>query len=45
MKARHTGIEMESAYAYVWTFRDGRVVHLKSFLEPRAALEAAGLSE
>jgi hypothetical protein len=40
-------IETERAgpLAYVWTFRDGKVVHLKSFAEPEDALEAAGLSE
>ncbi|HEY7150141.1 MAG TPA: nuclear transport factor 2 family protein, partial [Solirubrobacterales bacterium] len=44
-KARQTGIEFESALAYVWTFRDGKVVHFKSFMDPAQALEAAGLSE
>ena len=45
MKARHTGIEFESGLAYVWTFRDGRVVHIQGFLDPAEALEAAGLSD
>ena len=45
MKARHTGIEFEGPLAYMWTFRDGKVIHLKSYLEPAEALEAAGLSE
>jgi uncharacterized protein len=44
-RARHTGIELEGPLAYVWTFRDGKVVDLKSFAEPEEALEAAGLSE
>jgi ketosteroid isomerase-like protein len=44
-KARHTGIEFEMPLAYVWTFRDGKIVHFQSFREPDAALEAAGLSE
>jgi uncharacterized protein len=44
-RARHTGIELEGPLAYVWTFRDGKVVHLKSFAEPEDALEAAGLRE
>lgn len=43
LKARHTGIEFDSALAYVWTFRDGRVIHIKGFFEPAKALEAAGL--
>ncbi len=45
MKALHSGIEFEATFAYVWTFRDGRVVHIKSYSNPAAALEAAGLQE
>ena len=45
MKARHTGIEFESGLAYIWTFREGRVVHIQGFLDPAEALEAAGLSD
>src|ERR1043166_7427260 len=26
-KARHTGIELEGPVAYLWTFRDGKVIH------------------
>ena len=45
MKARHTGIDIQAPLAYVWSFRDGQVIHLKSFSDPGEALEAAGLSE
>ena len=41
--ARHTGIKTELPHAYVWTFRDGEVIHLRSFREREQALEAAGL--
>jgi ketosteroid isomerase-like protein len=44
-RARYTGIEGEGPVAYVWTFRNGKVVHFQSFREPDEALEAAGLSE
>ena len=44
-KGRHTGIEFEGPVAYAWTFRDGKVVHFKSFRDKGAALKAAGLSE
>src|SRR4030095_6207401 len=44
-RARHTGIEGEGPVAYLWTFRRGKVLRLKSFREPDKALEAAGLSE
>jgi ketosteroid isomerase-like protein len=44
-KARHSGIEFDLPLAYAWTFRDGKVVHFRSFRDPNDALEAAGLSE
>ena len=44
-RARHTGIEDELRYAYVWTFRDRRVIHFQSCRDPQEALEAVGLSE
>jgi ketosteroid isomerase-like protein len=43
--ARHTGIEFESALAYSWTLRDGKVVHFKSFWDPHEALADLGLDE
>jgi ketosteroid isomerase-like protein len=44
-KARHTGIEFESPLAYVYSLRDGRVIHFKSYWDSQEALEAAGLEE
>jgi len=32
-------------YAYLWTFRDGKVIHFRTFREPKEALEAVGLQE
>jgi ketosteroid isomerase-like protein len=43
--ARHTGIKTKLRYAYVWTFRDGKVIHLRSFRETEHALQAAGMLE
>ena len=46
-KARHSGIEFDTRdadlpdLAYVWTFRDGKVIHFKSFLGREKALEEA----
>ena len=37
-KARHTGIELDGLVAYVWTFRDGKVIHFRSFRNPEEAL-------
>ncbi len=50
-KARHTGIEFNTRdggvppLAYLWTFRNGKVIHFKSFPGQEQALEAAGLSD
>jgi ketosteroid isomerase-like protein len=43
--ARYSGIEGQGPVAYVWTFRDGKVIHFQSYREPDEALEAAGLSK
>jgi ketosteroid isomerase-like protein len=45
LQARHTGIELESPLAYVWSFRDGRIIHIEGYFDTTKALEAAGLSE
>ena len=42
---RESGVETQAEYAYVWTFRDGRVVRIRSYGNTVEALEAAGLSE
>ena len=44
-KGRHSGIEQEMRYAYLWTFRNAKVIHFVSFRDPADALEAAGLRE
>jgi ketosteroid isomerase-like protein len=42
-RARHTGIEFDGPITYLWTFRDGKVIHFRSYREPDDALEGAGL--
>jgi ketosteroid isomerase-like protein len=43
---RHSGLETEfPPYAMVFTFRDGKVIRLRHFLDQQMALEAAGLSK
>jgi ketosteroid isomerase-like protein len=42
-KARHTGIEFDGLLAYLWTFRDDKVIHFRSYRDPEQAMEAAGL--
>jgi ketosteroid isomerase-like protein len=45
VKMLHTGIEFESALAYLFTFQDGQVVHQRAFVDHVQALRAAGLAE
>ena len=42
-KARHTGIDFDEPIAYLWTFREARVVHLRGFRDPDRALADLGL--
>jgi ketosteroid isomerase-like protein len=44
-KARHTGIVQDWRFAYIWTFRGGRIVHSRGFGDPDQALKAAGLEQ
>ncbi len=44
-RARHTGIEFDQLMAYVYTFRDGRIIHIQGFRDPQEALSVAGLTE
>jgi len=43
--ARHSGIEFDEPLGYTWTFRDGKVIHFRSYRDVSEALEAAGLPE
>ena len=45
VRGRGSGIETETRYAYVWTFRKGKITHYKSYRDPTEALKAAGLEE
>ena len=37
-RARHSGIEDEGPLAYTWTFRNGKVIHFRSYRDPDEAL-------
>jgi ketosteroid isomerase-like protein len=43
VRGRASGVQVESPAAWVVTFRNGRMIDLRAFLEPKDALEAAGL--
>jgi ketosteroid isomerase-like protein len=38
-----SSIEVDRRTTQVWTFRDGRVVRMETFMDRALALEAAGL--
>ena len=42
-KATFTGIEFDIPYAYVYTFREGKIIHGRGFASVKKALDAAGL--
>jgi ketosteroid isomerase-like protein len=42
-KATHTGIEFDEPIAYLWVFREGRIIRVRGFRNPAEALKAAGL--
>jgi ketosteroid isomerase-like protein len=44
-RGRESGVETQADYAYVWTFREGRIVRIRSYGNTAEALKAAGLSE
>ncbi|MFL5840962.1 MAG: nuclear transport factor 2 family protein [Thermoleophilaceae bacterium] len=44
-KATHIDRVFEQPLAYVWTFRDGKIVHFTSIRDPEEALELAGVKK
>ena len=45
VRGRESGAETESPFGYVVDFKNGKAIRIWSYLEPKEALEAAGLSE
>ena len=44
-RGRASGAEAESPVGWLVEFKDGRVVRMRDYLDPKEALEAAGLSK
>jgi ketosteroid isomerase-like protein len=44
MKMRHTGLEFEMPVGYIYTLKDGRIVHSRAFADHGEALAAVGLA-
>ena len=44
-RGRESGAAVEARMAHVWTFRDGRVICLRQYLDRKDALAAAGIVE
>ena len=42
---KSSGVPVELHMGLVYELRDGRIIRMRSFLDPKEALEAAGLSE
>ena len=42
-RGRGSGVEMDNRIAWVWTYRDDKVVRVVVYEEPAEALEAVGL--
>jgi ketosteroid isomerase-like protein len=45
MRGTGSGAEVESPIAYVDEFKNGKIIRIDDFFDPKEALEAAGLSE
>jgi ketosteroid isomerase-like protein len=44
-RGRASGAETASPVGWIVEFKDGRVIRMRDYLDPKEALEAAGLSE
>ena len=44
-RGKESGVEIDSATAWLFTLRGGRIVRGRGYLNPHEALEAAGLGE
>jgi ketosteroid isomerase-like protein len=44
-RGRESGVETEAPFAAVTDFRNGKATQVRTYLDPKEALEAAGLSE
>jgi ketosteroid isomerase-like protein len=42
-RGRESGVEIDSAIAWLYTLRDGKIVLARGYLDVQQALEAAGL--
>jgi ketosteroid isomerase-like protein len=44
-RGKGSGVETETPFAYVAEFRGGKAIRVRAFLDPKEALETAGLSK
>jgi uncharacterized protein len=44
-RGKGSGVEAETPFGYVVDFRGGKAIRIRSYLDPKEALEAAGLEE
>ena len=44
-RGKTSGVETESPFGYIAHFKNGKATEIRTYLDPKEALEAAGLSE
>ena len=44
-RGKTSGVTTESPFGYIAHFKNGKATEIRTYLDPKAALEAAGLSE
>ena len=44
-RGKQSGVDVDSAAAWVWTIRDGKASRMRVYLDPGEALKAVGLRE
>jgi len=44
-RGKGSGVPLERLWAWLWTFRNGKLIRIEPFRSTQAALEAAGLAE
>ena len=44
-RSKATGLQVDMAFAQVWTIRDGKQVRMEMYASPEETFEAAGLAE
>ena len=44
-RGKASGVDVDRVWAYVWTVRDGKALHMEGYANRAEALKAVGLEE